>query len=78
LRWSSDAVHQTIAGTCPWPLRERLTDRDTTIAALAVFRTTAVSQLAAQHEEILQLRRQLANRGNVRLLHPKVDNGQPD
>jgi len=58
-------------------LRERLAERDTTIAQLTEFRTTAVSQIAAQHEEILRLRQQITDRGDVRVLHPRPDNGRP-
>jgi chromosome segregation ATPase len=58
-------------------LRERLADRDTTIAELTAFRTAAVSQLAAQHVEILQLHQQITDCGDVRVLHPKPDNRQP-
>jgi hypothetical protein len=57
-------------------LRERLAHRDKTIAELTAFRTTAISQLAAQHEEILRLRQQITDHGNVRVMHPRPDNGQ--
>jgi hypothetical protein len=59
-------------------LRERLADRDTTIAELTAFRTMAVSQLAAQHEENLRLRQQITDHGNVRVLHPSPTNGRPE
>ncbi|GIH19604.1 hypothetical protein [Rugosimonospora africana] len=58
-------------------LRERLADRDTTIAELTAFRTAAVSQLAVQHDEILRLRQQIAGRANIRILYPKPDNSHP-
>lgn len=51
-------------------LKQRTAERDATITELTEFRTTAVSRLAAQHEEILRLRAQIAKYGNVRLLHP--------
>ncbi len=59
-------------------LRERLADRHATIAEMRAFRTAAVSQLAAQHEEILRLRQQITDHGGVRVLHPKPDNGRPE
>ena len=37
-------------------LRQRLTERDETIAELAAFKTVALSRLAAQHDEIARLR----------------------
>jgi hypothetical protein len=37
-------------------LRQRLTERDETIAELTAFRTEALSRLAAQHDEITRLR----------------------
>jgi hypothetical protein len=49
-------------------LRERLARRDETITELTEFRTRALSRLAAQHEEILQLRRQHDRDTRVRLL----------
>ena len=59
-------------------LRERLADRDTTIAELTAFGTTAVYRLAAQHEEILRLRQQVTDRGDIRILYPMVSHGRPD
>ncbi|GCB48265.1 hypothetical protein [Streptomyces sp. NL15-2K] len=38
-------------------LRERLSRKDTELDALKEFQTTALSRLAAQHEEIVMLRR---------------------
>jgi hypothetical protein len=38
-------------------LKDRLTQRDTTIEELTAFKATAISRLAAQHEEIEYLRR---------------------
>jgi chromosome segregation ATPase len=58
-------------------LRERLAERDTTVAELTAFRTTALSQLAAQHEEILRLRQQIADCGNVHVLRSKPDDSRP-
>jgi hypothetical protein len=37
-------------------LKERLNDRDTTVQELTVFKALAISRLAAQHQEIEQLR----------------------
>ncbi|UUV32183.1 hypothetical protein NQK81_01665 [Amycolatopsis roodepoortensis] len=47
-------------------LQQRVVDRDEEVAALKVFRTEAVSRLAAQHEEIVRLRAALASTSNVR------------
>lgn len=49
-------------------LRERLRTCDQQITELTEFRTAAISQLTAQHDEITQLRRALAARSNVRAL----------
>jgi hypothetical protein len=49
-------------------LRQRATDREPEIADLSAFKTTALSRLAAQHQEITALRAALANRANVRTL----------
>jgi hypothetical protein len=49
-------------------IKQRLTSRDQTIAALNDFKTTALSQLAAQHDEITRLRAAAAAAGNVRRL----------
>lgn len=46
-------------------LQQRVVDRDEELAALKVFRTEAVSRLAAQHEEIVRLRAALADPSNV-------------
>jgi hypothetical protein len=46
-------------------LRERVAARDTALAELTAFKTLALSRLAAQHDEIQRLRRQLANGGTV-------------
>ncbi|MGH9066832.1 MAG: hypothetical protein ACRD0J_04970 [Acidimicrobiales bacterium] len=49
-------------------LTERLGQRDQTIAELAELRAQALSRLAAQHDEITQLRSLLAEPGNIRRL----------
>jgi hypothetical protein len=49
-------------------LRQRVTDREQEIADLSAFKTTALSRLAAQHQEITALRAALASRANVRTL----------
>jgi hypothetical protein len=49
-------------------LKRRLTSRDQTIAALNDFKTEALSQLAAQHDEITRLRGAVTSTSNVRRL----------
>jgi hypothetical protein len=49
-------------------LRRRATDREQEIADLSSFKTTALSRLAAQHQEITALRAALSSRANVRTL----------
>ncbi|MGH7733435.1 MAG: hypothetical protein ACREOE_07000 [Gemmatimonadales bacterium] len=49
-------------------LRQRLLESEQQIADLTEFRITAISPLAAQHDEITQLRRALAAQSNVRAL----------
>jgi hypothetical protein len=49
-------------------LEQRLADREQEIVDLSAFKTTALSRLAAQHQEITTLRAALANRDNVRTL----------
>lgn len=49
-------------------LRQRLTEREQEIADLSAFKTTALSRLAAQHQEITALRAALSSRANVRAL----------
>jgi DNA repair exonuclease SbcCD ATPase subunit len=46
-------------------LKERVTRRDAELAELKEFKVKAVSRLAAQHAEILQLRARAASGGNV-------------
>jgi chromosome segregation ATPase len=58
-------------------LKQRIADRDATIADLTAFRTAAVSRLAAQHDEILRLRQQIASHANVRTLHPVLSHNTP-
>jgi polyhydroxyalkanoate synthesis regulator phasin len=53
-------------------LKERLTKRDEKIAELTEFQTLASSRLAAQHDEIERLRKQVAAGGNVRSLPTPV------
>lgn len=53
-------------------LRQRMTDREQEIADLSAFKTTALSRLTAQHQEITALRAALANRGNVRTLPARL------
>ncbi|MDT0347496.1 MULTISPECIES: hypothetical protein [Streptomyces] len=48
--------------------KERLAQRDETIAELTTFKELAVSRLAAQHDEIVRLREQAVALGNVRRL----------
>ncbi|MDT5025456.1 MAG: hypothetical protein QOE61_1882 [Micromonosporaceae bacterium] len=49
-------------------IKQRLTNRDQTIAALNDFKTESLSQLAAQHDEITRLRAAVTAAGNVRRL----------
>ncbi|MBS2966232.1 hypothetical protein KGA66_24520 [Actinocrinis puniceicyclus] len=49
-------------------LRERLAERDTQAAQHEAFKRRAISQLAAQHEEIQRLRSTSLETGNVRSL----------
>jgi chromosome segregation ATPase len=49
-------------------LRKRLGTCEHQIAELTQFRTTAISRLAAQHDEIGTLRQALASLSNVRAL----------
>lgn len=49
-------------------LRQRLADRDTTIAALRGFKDQALARLAAHHDEITRLRAQNKRAATVRLL----------
>ena len=49
-------------------LEQRLDSRDRTIAEIIAFKTQALSRLAAQHDEIVQLRAALAARANIRRL----------
>ena len=49
-------------------LTKRVADRDQQITELKAFRIEAVSRLAAQHDELLRLRQQTAQAGQVRRL----------
>jgi capsule polysaccharide export protein KpsE/RkpR len=49
-------------------LKQRLAQSAGTISDLAGFRTQALARLAAQHDEITQLRRQAQQAANVRRL----------
>ena len=49
-------------------LRRRLLQSEQQTAELTEFRITAISRLAAQHDEIIQLRQALAVHSNVRAL----------
>lgn len=54
-------------------LHQRLSRATTTIAELESFRATALSRLAAQHDEITRLRRDLdqADAGQLRVIRPQ-------
>lgn len=55
-------------------LRERVASRDTAIEELTEFKATAISRLAAQHAEILRLRKLATARpDNVRVLPSRGD-----
>jgi len=56
--------------------KDRVARRDRTITELTEFKNQALSQLAAQHEEIIRLRNALANTANVRILKPRTDTSQ--
>ncbi|MFI5768402.1 hypothetical protein ACIA74_07575 [Streptomyces sp. NPDC051658] len=49
-------------------LKERVAERDADLAELTAFKNLAISRLAAQHQEIEQLREQAAAADNVRRL----------
>ncbi|HXL94548.1 MAG TPA: hypothetical protein VN969_36925 [Streptosporangiaceae bacterium] len=49
-------------------LRQRLASREASIADLAEFKAQALSRLAAQHDELQQLRADAAQPGNIRHL----------
>ena len=58
-------------------LNKRLAEREQTIAELSDFKNRALSRLAAQHDEITQLRLTLAHPGNIRHLTARPDRSQP-
>ncbi|MFF1375557.1 hypothetical protein [Streptomyces sp. NPDC058308] len=49
-------------------LKERVAERDADLVELTAFKNLAISRLAAQHQEIEQLREQAAAADNVRRL----------
>jgi DNA repair exonuclease SbcCD ATPase subunit len=51
-------------------LKGRVQERDEELAELRQFKIVAVSRIAAQHEELERLRRQLRTAGKVRQLRP--------
>jgi hypothetical protein len=58
-------------------LRQRLTDRDTTITTLRGFRDQALARLAAQHDEITRLRTQNKRAATIRLLPAPAPEAAP-
>ncbi len=58
-------------------LRMKLAGRGEALRDLEQFKVTAISRLAAQHDEIIRLRRQAASAaaGNVRSLTPRLNGG---
>lgn len=55
-------------------LNQRLARRDQTIAEVADFKTEALCRLAAQHDEITQIRATLADTSNIRRLPTRTIN----
>lgn len=55
-------------------LNQRLARRDQTIAELADFKTEALCRLAAQHDEITQMRVTLSDASNIRRLPTRSTN----
>jgi chromosome segregation ATPase len=49
-------------------LRQRLADRDATITELTEFKASALSRLAAQHDELQRLQAEAVRPGNIHLL----------
>ncbi|MEU3173022.1 MULTISPECIES: hypothetical protein [unclassified Streptomyces] len=58
-------------------LKKRAADRDALLEKLAGFKQLAISRLAAQHEEIERLRRQITDGANVRALPAAADRTAP-
>jgi len=58
-------------------LRQRLADRDHTIADLRDFKNRALAQLAGQHDEINRLRSQNERAAKVRVLPARTSATQP-
>lgn len=58
-------------------LRRKLAGRESALRDLERFKVTALSRLAAQHDEITRLRRQVipARAGNIRSLTPRLPGG---
>jgi hypothetical protein len=58
-------------------LRQKLADRDAALRDLEQFKVTALSRLAAQHDDIIRLRQQAATApaANVRALTPRLHGG---
>jgi DNA repair exonuclease SbcCD ATPase subunit len=57
--------------------KQRIVARDEKIAQLTEFQTLAISRLAAQHDEIESLRREVADGSTVRLLPGATDRIAP-
>jgi hypothetical protein len=58
-------------------LKERISRRDQTITEHTDFRTRALSQIAAQHDEITRLRRHVDDTANVHRLPARVPGTGP-
>jgi hypothetical protein len=58
-------------------LNDRLGQRDQTIVELGDFKTVALCRLAAQHDEITQLRAALSNPGNIYRLPARSSSTAP-
>jgi chromosome segregation ATPase len=52
-------------------LKRRIDDKDNELAGLKAFKIRAVSQIAAQHDELERIRRQLNRASRVTELHPQ-------
>jgi hypothetical protein len=63
--WAPSAGSQQVA-----ELKDRVQERDEELATLRQFKILAVSRIAAQHEELERLRRQLKSPSKVRQLRP--------
>jgi DNA repair exonuclease SbcCD ATPase subunit len=58
-------------------LKNRIADRDARLEEATAFKKLAISRLAAQHEEIERLRRQITDGANVRSLSAAADRTAP-